>query len=233
MCGRYNLRTPTSVLARQFSLLEPPALPPRYNIAPTQQAPIIRQMGDERRLALVRWGLVPPWADDLAIGNRLINARSETAASKPAFRKAFRRRRCLLPADGFYEWMKLGRTKVPYHITLAGGEPFAMAGLWERWDGPDGPIDSCTILTCAANELIEPLHDRMPVILPPEAHSVWLDEGVGEPERLEPLLVPLPSSEMTMHPIGERINSPANDDASLLEPVDDRAGPQQRTLFDE
>ena len=170
MCGRFALFTSPEALARLFGVAEAPALEPRYNIAPTQNIAAVRiaPEGKAREWALLRWGLVPFWAADPRIGSRLINARSETAAEKPAFRHAFRLRRCLVPADGFYEWQRLARERRPYFIRLRERETFAIAGLWEEWRGPEGvAIASCTLLTTEANALMRPLHDRMPAILPP------------------------------------------------------------------
>ncbi len=173
-----------------------------------------------RELALARWGLVPFWAKDLAIGNRMINARGETVAGKPAFRAAFRKRRCLVPADGFFEWQKTADGKQPWYIRDAGGEPMALAGLWELWDPPDGgePLASCTIITTGANEFMRPLHDRMPVILDAPAREAWLAPD-ATPEQLEPLLVPAPDGILEAWPVSRRVNSPFNEDSSLVEPA--------------
>jgi putative SOS response-associated peptidase YedK len=205
MCGRFSLRTSGKAVADFFGLPEIPTLPARFNIAPTQPVPAVR-VGPEhegRGLALLRWGLIPAWAADLIIGNRMINARAETAATKPTFRKAFRQRRCLIVADGFYEWKKFNGRKQPYYIRLQDGQPFAFAGLWERWNRGDSPIDSCTILTTDANELVGSIHDRMPVILDPGDYDLWLDPDVQDPKRLEPLLVPYTSEAMAAWPVSE------------------------------
>ena len=218
MCGRYLLRAPLDELQQAFGFPERPNLAPRYNIAPTQPVPIVRLRADGRgrELALVRWGLVPPWAKDAAIGSRMINARAEGITEKPAFRGAFRKRRCLVPADGFYEWRKVaGGGKRPVLIRRRDGAPFAFAGLWERWRGPEGPLDTCTIVTTDANALLAPIHDRMPVILDPADHERWLD-----PSRpgAEELLRPCPDDRLEAVPVSTRVNSPRNDDPSLLEP---------------
>lgn len=167
MCGRFTLRVPAAELVEIFRLLRRPDVQPRYNIAPTQPVAVVRRIDRGRELSMLRWGLVPSWAKDPKIGARMINARAETVATKPAFRTALRRRRCLVPADGFYEWAKsAGGTKQPHYITRRDGRPFAFAGLWESWDGPDGSsIESCTIVTTEANDLVGRIHDRMPVIL--------------------------------------------------------------------
>jgi putative SOS response-associated peptidase YedK len=210
MCGRFTLRTPAHEVADAFrvpaTLFE---LPPRHNIAPTQQIAAVRanQKTESRELVMFRWGLVPSWANDLAIGNRMINARGETLDEKPSFRKAFAARRCLIVADGFYEWQKQGKSKQPYHITLSDGRPFAMAGLWEHNQRCGEPFESCTIVTTSANALLESLHDRMPVIIPPEHYNLWLDPAVQETERLKPLLTPYDASAMKFVPVDNSIFS--------------------------
>lgn len=221
MCGRFTLVTPAKELAEQFRLIEVPSLSPRYNIAPTQPVAAVRQLpgNGARKLSLLHWGLIPFWAKEPGIGSRMINARSETAAEKPAFRAAFRRRRCLVLADGFYEWQRLERGKQPFYIRLHDGKPFAFAGLWEHWKGPDETtIDSCTLLTTEPNDLIRPVHNRMPVILAPEDYDLWLDPGVQEPELLHPLLRACPSENMHAYPVSKWVNNPRNDDPRCIEP---------------
>lgn len=216
MCGRYSLTTPVEAVGRLFEVAERPNLPPRYNIAPSQQAPVVRaDAAGGRVLAPMRWGLIPSWAKEAKIGYRMINARAETVAGKPAFRGAFRHRRCLVPADGFYEWRKLGATKQPYRITRADGAPFAFAGLWERWRAPDGAvIDSFTIITTVANETLRPIHERMPVILDPADFGAWLEAGgVGR-------LVPYAGAELAAIPVSTRVNSPKNDDPACIAPLE-------------
>jgi putative SOS response-associated peptidase YedK len=224
MCGRFTIRAPASVIAEQFALFEAPAFTARFNIAPAQQVPVIRRRsgsvlhGKGLELAWLRWGLIPGWAKDAAIGARLINARAETAAEKPAFRAAMRRRRCLVVADGFYEWRQTGRAKQPYFIGLADDRPFAFAGVWESWEGAEHTmIETCTILTTDANELIRPVHDRMPVILPPADYAAWLDPAVEDPRPLAPLLAPYPSEAMRAYPVGDFVNSPAHDSPQCVE----------------
>jgi putative SOS response-associated peptidase YedK len=187
---------------------------------------VIRQAvdGTARECVALRWGLVPSWADDPAVGNRLINARAETVASKPSFRAAFRQRRCLVPADGFYEWQKQAGKKQPFYIHLRGGGPFAFAGLWERWQGADEPIESFTIVTTEANELVRSLHERMPVILPREAYKHWLDPAYAKLEELQALLRPYPAEEMAAFPVSTRVNSPRVDDAACIVPVTGTSG---------
>ena len=223
MCGRFVLMTPGRDLAERFGLEEIPDLEPRYNIAPTQVVVIIRVDRDtlQKRLARVKWGLIPFWAKETSIGNRLINARGESAAEKPAFRAAFKTRRCLVPADGFYEWEKRkGGQKQPYLVSNSDGSPFAFAGLWESWTGPEGEIiESCTILTTDANDLTRPIHDRMPVILKPEDYDLWLDPEVKEPELLKSLLRPYPSEEMVVEPVSPKVNKASYDAPDCVEVV--------------
>ena len=224
MCGRFTLRAPASLVAEQFTLFELPPFAPRFNIAPSQPVAVVRlapaQGQPQRELAWLRWGLIPSWAKDPAIGNRMINARAETVAEKPAYRAALRRRRCLLAADGFYEWQRTDGRKQPYFIHLCDDRPFAFAGLWEAWEGPDDSyIESCTLLTTEPNELIRPIHNRMPVILAPDDYEPWLDPAVQKPEPLVPLLRPYPSDEMAAHPVSTLVNSPTNDDPKCIEPA--------------
>jgi putative SOS response-associated peptidase YedK len=220
MCGRFTLTTPMPVLAELFLFPEAAPQPPRYNIAPTQAVAAVRATdGDHHELVYCRWGLIPSWADDPAIGNRLINARSETAAEKPAFRSAFRHRRCLIPTDGFYEWQKVGGRKQPFYIKMRDGRPFAFAGLWERWDRAGEPVDTCTILTTDANEVLRPLHERMPVILAPEDYKGWLDPEIKEPKQVQPLLHPYSSDAMIAYPVCSVVNNPRNENAQCIEPA--------------
>jgi putative SOS response-associated peptidase YedK len=223
VCGRFTLTSSPERLAERFGLDEVPGLAPRFNIAPSQEVATVRRRDGSgaRVLEMRRWGLVPSWARDPRVGNRMINARSETVAERPAFRSAFRLRRCLVPADGFYEWAGGRGPRQPYHIRLADGAPFGIAGLWERWSGPDGGvIESCTLLTTAANARLAAVHDRMPVILEPEAFERWLDPAVREPERLRDLLRPLPPERVALHPVSRRVNDPRNDDPGCVAPVD-------------
>ena len=196
-------------------------MPPNYNVAPSQEvAAIVEGGGGERRLELLRWGLIPAWADDPGIGSRMINARSETAAEKPSFRKAFKERRCLIPADGFYEWQKTNGGKQPYHLKMRDGRLFAFAGLWESWKGDEeGEIRSCTILTTDANDLVGEVHHRMPVILPPETYDLWLDPAVREAEQLLSVLLPYPTEDMEAYPVSRRVNNPSNDEPGCVESV--------------
>jgi putative SOS response-associated peptidase YedK len=222
MCGRFTLTDPDADLAVQFNLPEIPDMQPRYNIAPTQSVAAVRLApeGATREMVLLHWGLIPFWAKDPTIGARMINARAETVADKPAFRHAFRRRRCLVVADGFYEWQKQDGGKQPYFIHLADGRPFAFAGLWELWKGPDEAIvQSCTLLTTEPNELMSPLHNRMPVILHPRDYGLWLDLDVQDPAQLTPLLRPYPAQQMDAYPVSRFVNRPGNDDPRCIEPL--------------
>lgn len=214
MCGRYTLSSTGEIVAELFRLTDIPELSPRYNIAPTQEVPavLVDPSGNTRQCRMLRWGLIPSWAKDSTIGSRMINARAETVAEKPSFRSAFRRRRCLLVADGFYEWKKLERGKQPYYIRLKDERPFAFAGLWEHWEGAGGEvIESCTIVTTEPNKLVAGLHNRMPVIVSPDGHAAWLDPASASPDALRLLLRPYPPDEMTAYPVSTRVNSPAND----------------------
>jgi putative SOS response-associated peptidase YedK len=192
MCGRFTLRSSGESVAKAFDLPKAPDLSPRFNIAPGQPVAVVRQKPETegRELSFLHWGLIPSWADDPAIGDRMANARSETAATKPSFRRAFRSRRCRIVADGFYEWQKTNGRKQPYFIGLQNDRPFGLAGLWERWDKHGEPVESCTMLTTDANELMQPIHERMPVILPPDQYGLWLDPRHEDSEKLSKLLRP-------------------------------------------
>ncbi len=225
MCGRYTLATSQQQLAEEFEACGIDDFGSRYNIAPTQLAPVVREAAEScvREFAMCKWGLVPHWARDPTIGNRMINARAETAADKPSFRTALRRHRCLVPATGFFEWKVLDRSakkpvKQPYCIHRRDGRVFAFAGLWERWRSPDGEgFDSFTILTTEPNELMRELHDRMPVIIGREDYGLWLDSKVQDVERITPLLRPCAAENLTAHAVSTRINNPGNDDPSCIE----------------
>lgn len=222
MCGRYTLTAKVSDLQRLLGAVEiPDDLEQRYNVAPTQDVAVVPNDG-ARRLQFFRWGLIPFWAKDASIGSKLINARAETVAEKPSFRTALRKRRCLVPADGFYEWRKEadGKTKTPVHLRLKSGEPFAFAGLWESWAGPDGrDLRSFTLITTTPNELAATVHQRMPVILPRESHEAWIGSGDADPRDLQPLLVPYPADEMEAVVVSRLVNSPRNDSAECLTPA--------------
>ncbi len=241
MCGRYELHTQPAALALAFGVPFPSMQHARYNIAPMQEVPIVRRTATgERELAHVRWGLVPRWAKDPSIGGKMINARSETVAEKPSFRTAYKHHRCLIPADGFYEWMQTpAGHKQPIHIGMKDSSPFAFAGLFERWMSPAGEVlDTCTILTTQANALLSPLHDRMPVIIAPVAFDRWLDVANDD---TAPLFAPYPAEAMTYYPVSTRVNSVKHDDATLIARVDAEASamaedppppaPEQDSLF--
>ena len=242
MCGRYSLTTAPEALRRLFNFTNVPNLAPRYNIAPTQTAPVVRRDADggDRTLAMLRWGLIPSWARDAAIGSRTINARAETVSSKPSFRSAFRHRRCLVPSDGFYEWRTENGVKQPFRIGMKGGEPFALAGLWERWTPPaedtvgagpeDGPengkgeaVETFTIVTTEANEKLRPIHPRMPVIVDPADYDLWLGgDGEGDSDggdALRAILGPFAPELMAFYRVSTRVNNVRNDDPACIEPL--------------
>ena len=221
MCGRFTLRSSGESVAEAFGLPEVPDLLPRFNIAPGQPVAVVRQMpqAQDRQLAYLRWGLIPAWVDDPSIEDRLANARSETAATKPSFRRAFRSRRCLVVADGFYEWRRADGRKQPYFVGLQGDRPFGLAGLWERWDKGGEPVESCTILTTDANELMQPIHARMPVILPPEQYGLLLDPRSQDTEKLAKLLRSFPSEGMLAYRVSALVNNPKNDVPQCVEAI--------------
>ena len=216
MCGRFALTAPASDIAEIFQVDVLPDVLPRYNIAPTTQVACVVEEEGVRTMQTFRWGLIPSWAKDKKIGYRTINARAETVAGKPAFRSAFKRRRLLVLADGFYEWQRFGRgrgaTKVPHLIQLQGGTPFAMAGLWERWTDPESEeeVRSCTIVTTSGNELMKPIHDRMPVILPRDRWDLWLDGTMQDKEVLQELLVPYAADEMQERAVSSSVGNVKN-----------------------
>jgi len=222
MCGRFTLQVAPELTAEIFGLPDIPALPARYNIAPSQQVAVIRRNNDgQNRLEMLRWGLIPSWAKDKTMGNSMINARAETVAEKPAFRSAIKYRRCLVLASGFYEWKEEGGRKASY-IVLRDGSPMVFAGLWESWKSPEGEVtESCAILTTSSNKLMESLHERMPVILHREEFALWLDRAVVDPELLAHLYQPYPADMMAMYPVSQQVNSPNNDSPELIKPRDD------------
>ena len=228
MCGRYTLSATPQELLTLFALSELPTLMPRYNIAPTQQIPVVRcidsQGGPERRLHRIRWGLIPAWSKSGGEGKPLINARSETIEEKPSFREGYQKRRCLVPASGFYEWERSGSQKQPYYVGLTKWRTFAMAGIWEQWKSPSGEIiQSGCILTTEANPVLKPFHHRMPVILSPQDYATWLG---GNPSELRPLLKPFPAAQMQAVAVSTYVNNTRNDDPSCIKPA-----PIQQKLF--
>jgi putative SOS response-associated peptidase YedK len=222
MCGRYAITTAPEAFRRLFGYAEQPNFPPRYNVAPTQPIPIVRLEQGVRHFALVRWGLIPAWVEDPKKFSLVINARADNVLNKPAFRNAMRYRRCLIPADGFYEWQAVGEgPKRPYYIRRKDGAPFAFAGLWEVWSGPNGEeMESAAIVTTDANRTLRPLHDRMPVMLTPDAFDLWLDTKNVDANTAHALLVPAPNPLVEAYPVSFAVNKHENDDASLIEPLD-------------
>ena len=221
MCGRYSLTISIEEIIARFGIdILKTDVSQRFNIAPSQTAPIVVPADGGRALTAMRWGLIPFWAKDDQLGGRMINARAETVGEKPSFKKSFQHRRCLVPADGFYEWQKSGRVKRPFRITLAGGRPFAFAGLWDEWQDPAGKkVRSFTIITTAANSAVAAIHDRMPVILPREAEAPWLDPALMDPRQLADFLQPYPAEQMTIFEISPAVNSPKNDNPQIIAPL--------------
>jgi putative SOS response-associated peptidase YedK len=221
MCGRFTLHHAGEEIAERFGVqqvLFP--LEPRYNIAPSQPVAVVLEQDEGRCLDAYKWGLVPFWAKDPKIGNRMINARAETLAEKPSFRAALTRRRCLIPADGFYEWKKEGDARRPFHIRLRDGKPFAFAGLYEEWQAPDGaPLRTCAIITVEPNPLMAQVHNRMPAILDADAREAWLDPALKDAPRLQKLLTPYPEQEMEAYPVSRRVNAPTFDGPECIRPA--------------
>lgn len=224
MCGRFAFYSPHEAVTRLFGVRAAPAIEARYNIAPTQYAATVRETGGPREIAMLHWGLVPSWARDRGIGARMINARAETLAGKPSFRNAFRRRRCLVLANGYYEWQRSGPLKQPYFIAFESGAPFGMAGLWERWRDPAGgePLESFCIVTTSPSPAVAHVHDRMPVIVPPAAYAEWLDPRNEATDRLERLLAPCAEPGLQARAVSRRVNDARNQGSDLVEPLDGR-----------
>jgi putative SOS response-associated peptidase YedK len=220
MCGRYSITTAPEALRRLFRYVEEPDFPPRYNVAPTQPIAIVRLFEGQRQFRLVRWGLIPSWVKDPREFSLLINARGETIAEKPAFRAAMRYRRCLIPADGFYEWKRDGERKRPYYVHARSGAPLAFAGLWEAWTGPNGEeMETAAIVTTAANRTLLPIHDRMPVIIPEDAFDVWLDCADVDAQQAAALIVPASDDLLEAYEVSNAVNRTANDSPALIAPV--------------
>ncbi len=222
MCGRFTQTATAETIAEQFHLDEPPLFKARYNISPSQRVAAIRITPEsaKRACAMLRWGLIPSWATDPKIGDQCINAKAETVAEKPSFRAAFKQRRCLVLADGFYEWQRQGKRKQPMWIGLKNKRPFAFAGLWEQWTPAEGaPLETCTIITTEPNELMAPIHNRMPVILSPSCYDPWLDPGFQDVASLTSFLYPYPSEELTAYPVSTLVNNPRNELSQCLEPL--------------
>ncbi len=224
MCGRFTLRATPEQLIQLFDLAEAPPAAPRYNIAPTQPVLVVRvdahSGNGSREATFLNWGLIPSWAKDPSIGSRMINARAETVAEKPSFRAAFKYRRCLIPSDGFYEWQKVKGGKQPYLIGMEDGALFAFAGLWEHWEREGSVIESCTILTTDANELVEPIHNRMPLILDPADYDEWLSPTLQGGDELRHLLRPFPAQQMKAFPVSTGVNNPRNEDPACVAPIE-------------
>lgn len=224
MCGRYSLYADYKSILKRFDIeeaaIQEEEYQPNYNIAPSRQVLAVINDGSKNRLGFLRWGLIPPWAKDEKIGYKMINARAETAAEKPSFRNAFRKKRCLLAADSFYEWQRSDAGKIPMRIKLKSGEPFAFAALWESWKSPDGAtIHTCSILTTKPNDLMAGIHDRMPVVLTKEAEKVWLDPNIQDPDVLGELLKPFDAEKMEAYKVSEAVNSPKNNGPELIEKI--------------
>ncbi len=223
MCGRFTQISSSTEIARVFDLAYVPHLEPRYNIAPTQKvAGILRSNPEsEREFKWLRWGLIPHWAKEQSIGNKLINARGETVAQKPSFRSAFRRSRCLIIASGFYEWQQQKNRRQPFYIQQIDNLPFALAGLWSTWKSPeDETIDTCTIITTEANEIMQPIHQRMPVILESTNYDLWLDPTVRQPEFLQSLVIPYDSDRLKVYPVSTLVNNPRNDNPECISSIE-------------
>ncbi|MGA3307904.1 MAG: SOS response-associated peptidase [Xanthobacteraceae bacterium] len=232
MCGRYVITSPPAAIRALFGYGEQPNFPPRYNVAPTQPIPIVRLIDGKQSFALVRWGLLPAWVKDPKTFSLLVNARGESVLDKPAFRNAMRRRRCLIPADGFYEWRagRAGEPKRPYFVRAKSGGPLAFAGLWETWTGPNGEeVDTAAIVTTRANRMLATVHERMPVIVPPEAFDLWLDCARVEATTAAALIAPAGEALLECYEISPAVNRVANDDARLIEPAAASASVAQST----
>jgi putative SOS response-associated peptidase YedK len=220
MCGRYTIIASPEALRALFGYEEQPNFPPRYNVAPTQPIAIVRLVDGKRHFALVRWGLLPSWVKDPKTFTLLINARGESAAEKPAFRAAMKRRRCLIPADGFYEWQAAGERKRPFYVHAKSGAPLAFAGLWETWTGPNGEeLETAAIVTTTANRTLKPIHDRMPVIVPPEAFNLWLDCAAVDATTAAALFMPASDALLESYAVSNAVNRATNDSQDLIAPA--------------
>jgi putative SOS response-associated peptidase YedK len=221
MCGRFTLHTPESRLREVFNLdqSESLGLEPRYNIAPSQLVPMIRDTDAGREMVMTKWGLVPHWSRESNTRYSTINARIESVAEKPAYRAPFKHRRCLIPADGFYEWKVIDGRKVPHHIRMRDGGVFALAGLWDHWEGDGESLDSCSIIVMPANDVMKTLHERMPAIIAPANYDLWLDRRVSDKDEIMGYLDSTPSSRLVTYPVSSRVNSPMHDDKHCIEPA--------------
>ncbi|MBX5481592.1 MAG: SOS response-associated peptidase [Myxococcaceae bacterium] len=227
MCGRFTLKTSPKALQEELGILVPSELAPRFNIAPSQRIAVVTNTAantGERKVELFKWGLIPSWAKDPKIGNRMINARAETLVEKPSYRTALKKRRCVILADGFYEWRAEGKKKLPLHIRLKSQKPFAMAGLWEIWKDPNGElVPSCTIITTGANDFMSRIHDRMPVIIPKDRLNEWLAPDPKEVQDLLPLLQPWAGDDLEAYPVSPLVNSPSNEGPECAQPAPEQA----------
>ena len=223
MCGRFSLTATSEEVAQHFDLAAVPDLSPHYNIAPTQTVATVVVSKDQskRQFQPMRWGLIPSWASDSKIGNRLINARVETVTEKPSFRNSVKQKRCLIIADGYYEWQKQPQGKQPYYFQLSDRQPFAFAGLWDTWNSPEGKTISCTLLTTDASEQVSPVHHRMPIIVPPQAYSQWLDPTLTDPDQVLPLLNSDIYQNLSSYPVSSQVNSPTNDSDECIQAVEE------------
>jgi putative SOS response-associated peptidase YedK len=221
MCGRFSLHTPESQIREAFNLdhTEPLGLKPRYNIAPSQDIPIIRDAETGHELTMARWGLVPTWSKEPKTKYSTINARIESVAEKPTYRTPFKHKRCLIPADGFYEWKVVNGHKVPHHIRMRDSSVFAFAGLWDRWESEDDSIESCTIIVMPANEVMKSIHERMPAIIAPAHYDLWLDSRVTDKQEIMQYLTSTPSSQLTAYPVSTWVNVPKHDDERCIKPA--------------
>ena len=221
MCGRFTLHTPESHIREAFNLehTEPLGLIPRYNIAPSQDIPIIRDTETSREMVIAQWGLIPSWSKEPKTKYSTINARIESVAEKPTYRTPFKRRRCLIPADGFYEWKVVNGHKIPHHIRMKDGKVFAFAGLWDRWESDGESLDSCTIIVMPANAVMKPIHERMPAIIAPAHYDYWLDSRITEKQEIMQYLNSAPSSQLTAYPVSTWVNVPKHNDERCIQPA--------------
>jgi putative SOS response-associated peptidase YedK len=221
MCGRFTLHTPESQIREVFNLkhTEPLGLSPRYNISPSQDIPIILDTENNQEIVMARWGLIPTWSKESKSKYSTINARIESVAEKPTYRTPFKQRRCLIPADGFYEWKVVNGNKIPHHIRMRDSSVFAFAGLWDHWEGEGETLDSCTIIVMPANEVMKPLHERMPAIIAPTHYDLWLDSRITDKQEIMQYLNSAPSSQLTAYPVSSWVNSPKNNDERCIQPA--------------
>jgi putative SOS response-associated peptidase YedK len=221
MCGRFTLHAPAAQIEEAFHLPDNSVLElrPRYNIAPSQDIPIIRDTDTGHEMAMARWGLIPSWSKESKSKYSTINARIESVAEKPTYRTPFKRQRCLIPADGFYEWKVVNGHKIPHHIRMRDSRIFAFAGLWDRWEGDDETLDSCSIIVMPSNEVMKPIHERMPAIVAPAVYDWWLDVRITDKQEIMQYLTSAPSSQLIAYPVSTRVNSPKNNDERCIQPA--------------